>query len=97
MNAITSLGTTTAYVELVASSENGMVTLTALGIEYCPRTGFNRETTIDTKTVEPEEAEDAGADLQGLAKDWLDDKKKGYGWFYKGITFPEAAFNFVYV
>jgi uncharacterized protein YfiM (DUF2279 family) len=94
--AITSLGTTTAYVELLASSANGMVTLAALGIEYCPRTGLNRETPIDTLTVESEMAEDAGSDLQGLAKEWLDSKRKDYGWFWNGLSFDKAAFNFVY-
>jgi hypothetical protein len=94
--AITSLGTETAYVELIASSANGMVTLTALGIEYCPRTGLNRETSIETFTVESEMAEDAGSDLQGLAKMWLDSKGKDYGWFWNGVSFDKAAFNFVY-
>jgi hypothetical protein len=97
VNALTSLGTTTAYVELYASTEDQMVTLTAVGIEYCPRTGENRETPIASKTVEGEEAEDAGSDLQGLAKAWLDEKGKGIGWFWKGLTFPEAAFKFVYI
>ena len=96
MNAITSLGTTTAYVELYATAENQMVTLAATGIEYCPRTGINRETPIGVITVESEMAEDAGSDLQGLAKEWLDERGKDYGWFWKGLTFDKAAFNFVY-
>lgn len=94
--ALTSLGTTTAYVELIASVEGEMVTLTALGIEYCPRTGLNRETPIETLTVESEMAEDAGSDLQGLAKAWLDEKGKCEGWFWNSLTFDKAAFNFVY-
>ena len=94
--ALTSLGTTTAYVELIASVEGQMVTLSALGIEYCPRTGENRETPIASKTVESEEAEDAGSDLQGLAKEWLDSKGKAEGWFWNSMPFDKAAFNFVY-
>jgi hypothetical protein len=96
MNALTSLGTTFAYVELYGSTENQMVTLTAVGIEFCPRTCENRETVLGSKTVESEEAEDAGSDLQGMAKAWLDEKAKDYGWFWQGVTFPEAAFKFVY-
>lgn len=94
-SCIASHGTSAAWVELYASVDGFKVTLTAVALEWCAKTGLSREDTIGTKTVESEEAEDAASDLQGIANDWLDEKGNR-GWAWRELSFSEAARNLVY-
>lgn len=95
MNALTSLGTNGAYVQLFATMEGDEVTLKATATEWCAMTGEMRKEEIGEKMVSVEEAIDAAEDLQGLSKEFLDNTGRGRGWFTKGVTFVAALSLFL--
>jgi hypothetical protein len=91
MTSIASLGTNSAYVQLFPTLHGEEITLKATATEWCAMTGEMRKEELGEKTVALEEAQDAAADLQGLAKEFLDNTKSGRGWFSPNISFEQAT------
>jgi hypothetical protein len=95
MTSIVCLGTNSAYVQLFPTLHGEEITLEAVATEWCAMTGEMKKEEIGKKTVSIEEAQDAAADLQGLAKEFLDSTKGGRGWFSPNISFEQATARFL--
>jgi hypothetical protein len=95
MTSIACLGTNSAYVQLFPTLHGEEITLKATATEWCAMTGEMRKEEIGEKTVTIEEALDAATDLEGAAKEFLDNTKKGRGWFSPNMSFEHATARFL--